>query len=121
MTKFEGFGPKVYTWFKALEADNSREYFAANRDFFEESIRDQMGALLTELNKKFGGESRSSARTGTFASRPTSRPTIRARHQPHRRLQFVTSTWRAAAPVTGWLDEHVGASTAPMDRGQRRR
>ncbi|MDQ6776042.1 MAG: DUF2461 domain-containing protein [Actinomycetota bacterium] len=36
-------------------------------------------------------------------------------------LQFVTATWRAAAPVTGWLDEHVGSSTIPMDRGRRRR
>ena len=26
-------------------------------------------------------------------------------------LEFVTKTWRAAAPVTGWLDEHVGPST----------
>jgi uncharacterized protein (TIGR02453 family) len=36
-------------------------------------------------------------------------------------LQFVRKTWRAAAPVTGWLDEHVGASTTPTDRGRRRR
>jgi uncharacterized protein (DUF2461 family) len=56
MTKFEGFGPKVQKWFKGLEADNSKEYFAAQRDFFEESIRDQMEALLTELSEKFGGE-----------------------------------------------------------------
>jgi hypothetical protein len=25
-------------------------------------------------------------------------------------LRFVTRTWRAAAPVTAWLDEHVGAT-----------
>jgi Conserved hypothetical protein (DUF2461) len=31
-------------------------------------------------------------------------------------LQFVSKTWRAAAPVTGWLDLHVGASTMPRDR-----
>jgi uncharacterized protein DUF2461 len=36
-------------------------------------------------------------------------------------LQFVTKTWRAAAPVTGWLDEHVGASNMPMDRRRRGR
>jgi hypothetical protein len=36
-------------------------------------------------------------------------------------LQFVTKTWRAAAPVTGWLDEHVGGSTMRMDRGLRAR
>jgi hypothetical protein len=36
-------------------------------------------------------------------------------------LQFVTKTWRAAAPVTGWLDEHVGATTMPADGTRRRR
>ena len=56
MSKFEGFGPKVRDWFRGLESDNSKEYFTAHRDFFEESIRDQMKALLTELSKEFGGE-----------------------------------------------------------------
>ena len=56
MTRFEGFGPQVRVWFKSLEADNSREHFAATRDFFEESIREQMEALLTELSATFGGE-----------------------------------------------------------------
>jgi uncharacterized protein (TIGR02453 family) len=36
-------------------------------------------------------------------------------------LRFVSGTWRAAAPVTGWLDEHVGASTLPSDRRPRTR
>ena len=35
-------------------------------------------------------------------------------------LRFVTRTWRAAAPVTGWLDEHVGATTLPANRRYRR-
>ena len=35
-------------------------------------------------------------------------------------LQFVDETWRAAAPVTGWLDSHVGPSTLPGDRGRGR-
>ena len=56
MTRFEGFGLEVLAWFEGLEADNSKEYFAASRDFFEESIRDQMAALLGELSEKFGGE-----------------------------------------------------------------
>jgi uncharacterized protein (TIGR02453 family) len=33
-------------------------------------------------------------------------------------LGFVTKTWRAAAPVTAWLDGHVGHSTLPADRGR---
>ncbi len=39
-------------------------------------------------------------------------------------LRFVTDTWRAAAPVTGWLDAHVGPSTLPdggRERGRRGR
>jgi uncharacterized protein (TIGR02453 family) len=55
MARFEGFGLGVRQWFEGLEADNSSEYFAARRDFFEESVRGQMEALLTELSDKFGG------------------------------------------------------------------
>ena len=36
-------------------------------------------------------------------------------------LKHVAATWRAAAPLTGWLDEHVGPSTVqPRDRWPRR-
>ena len=35
MTKFEGFGPGVQEWFEGLEADNTKAYFTAHRDFFE--------------------------------------------------------------------------------------
>jgi uncharacterized protein (TIGR02453 family) len=56
MAAFDGFGPKVRRWFAGLEADNSREYFAAHRDAFEELIRQQMEALLTELSETFGGQ-----------------------------------------------------------------
>lgn len=56
MTRFEGFSPEVYRWFKGLEADNSKQYFSAHRDFFEESVRGQLEALLSELSRRFGGE-----------------------------------------------------------------
>jgi hypothetical protein len=36
-------------------------------------------------------------------------------------LQFVSQSWHAAAPVTGWLDKHVGPSTLPVDQARRRR
>jgi len=36
-------------------------------------------------------------------------------------LGFVAETWRASAPVTGWLDEHAGPATMPADRRRRRR
>lgn len=219
MARFEGFTPKVLKWFKGLEADNSREYFTANRDFFDESVRGQMEALLTELKAKFGGElkmfrqnrdvrfshDKSPYKTNTYgvlygsslaplglyasisadglvagsgyhmmardqldrfrvavaherrgtelakrvekaqkaglelwasslATAPRGYPKDHERIEllrlknltlgsrlPFRRgigradgLRFVTSSWRAAAPVTGWLDEHVGASELPQ-------
>jgi uncharacterized protein (TIGR02453 family) len=226
MTQFEGFGPKVRTWFKGLETDNSREYFAAHRDFFEQSIRDQMEALLAELGANLGGEvkmfrqnrdirfspDKSPYKTKTYgilygsemaaqglyasisanglvagsgyhvmardqldryreavadgklgpelakrvaeahkaglevwgeslATAPRGYPKDHERIGLLRRksltlgatlpfgrgigrsmgLEFVDRTWRAAAPVTGWLDAHVGASEIPMERGPRRR
>jgi uncharacterized protein (TIGR02453 family) len=36
-------------------------------------------------------------------------------------LRFVADTWRAAAPVTGWLDQHVGPTMLPAERGRRSR
>lgn len=56
MNGFAGFSPRVRTWFQGLEADNSKEYFAANRDYFEDGIKGQMEALMTELSAEFGGE-----------------------------------------------------------------
>ncbi len=225
MTKFEGFQPQVHQWFKGLEADNSKQYFAAHRDFFEESIRDQMEALLTELSDTFGGDVKlfrqhrdvrfsadkspyktntygvlrgtDTAREGLYASisahglvagsgyhvmardqldryrqgvaddrhgpglamlvgqaetaglelwglslatAPRGYPKDHPRIELLRRkslslgaalradrgigrtdaLEFVGTTWRAAAPVTGWLDEHVGASTIATDPWHRR-
>ena len=226
MTRFEGFGPNVQKWFTGLEADNSKDYFAAGRDFFEESIRDQMDALLTELSETFGGEvklfrqnrdirfspDKSPYKTNNYgilygsdlaaqglyasisarglvagsgyhvmardqldryregvagdgpgaelrklaanaekaglelwgeslATAPRGYPKEHERIELLRRkslslgatlkfgrgisrdrgLGFVTSTWRAAAPVTGWLDEHVGPSALPVDRRPRGR
>jgi uncharacterized protein (TIGR02453 family) len=34
-------------------------------------------------------------------------------------LRFVTRTWRNAAPVTGWLDQHVGATALSAGRRAR--
>ena len=226
VTRFEGFGPDVQEWFLGLMADNSREYFSARRSFFEEAIRDQMHALLTELSRTFGGEvklfrqnrdvrfspDKSPYKTNTYGLLLGSGIALRglyasisaaglvagsgyhvlARDQLERYregvaddrygpelakllgqaekkglevwgdrlataprgywtdhpriellrlkrlalgarrefaggisrsdgLRFVTRTWRAAAPVTGWLDKHVGASALPADRPRQRR
>jgi len=226
MTTFDGFGPKVQKWFRGLEADNSKAYFSASRDFFEDSVRGQMDALLTELSETFGGEvkmfrqnrdirfspDKSPYKTNTYgilygsglaaqglyasisarglvagagyhlmardqldrfreavaddgpgaelgnltaraekaglelwgeslATAPRGYPKDHQRIELLRRksltlgatlkfgrgigraegLGFVTETWRAAAPVTGWLDEHVGPTTMPADRRPSRR
>ena len=226
MTTFEGFSPKVRKWFTGLEADNSREYFAANREFYEESIRGQMEALLSELSESFGGEvkmfrqnrdirfspDKSPYKTNTYgvlrgagiaaeglyasisahglvagsgyhvmardqldryregiaddrlgteleelvanaqeaglelwgtslATAPRGYAKDHERIELLRRkslslgatlktghgigrsdgLQFVGDTWRAAAPVTAWLHDHVGASTLPAVRRPSRR
>jgi uncharacterized protein (TIGR02453 family) len=225
MPKFQGFGPGVQKWFRGLEADNSRDYFTARRDFFDDSVRGQMEALLDELSGKFGGEvkmfrqnrdirfspDKSPYKTNTYgvllgselagqglyasisadglvagsgyhtmardqleryreavaagaagpeltklaakaekaglelwggslASAPRGYPKDHEQIELLRRkslslgarlkfgrgisrtdgLGFVTKTWRAAAPVTGWLDQHVGATELPPDRPQRR-
>jgi uncharacterized protein (TIGR02453 family) len=226
MTSFEGFGPGVHQWFAGLEADNSKEYFAAHRAFYEESVRGQMEALLTELTAEFGGEvkmfrqnrdlrfspDKSPYKTNTYgvlygtelaaqglyasisarglvagsgyhvmardqldrfrdavaadrpgqelaervteaqqsglelwgeslATAPRGYPKDHARIELLRRksltlgatrnaergigrrdaVDFVTNTWRSAAPVTAWLDQHVGPSTLPVARAGRRR
>ena len=223
MDRFQGFAPEVHAWFTGLEADNSREYFAAHRDFFETSIRGQMEALLTELTEEFGGtvkmfrqnrdvrfsRDKSPYKTNTYgvifgtplagqglyasisadglvagsgyhvmardqldryrqgaadaeagpelakllakaqkagleiwgeslASAPRGYPKDHERIELLRRkslivgarldgergiarrdgLRFVTRTWRAAAPVTAWLDEHVGPTELPAERGR---
>ena len=225
MTRFEGFSPEVHEWFRGLEADNSKAYFAAHRQFFEDEVRGQMEALLTELGERFGGEvklfrqnrdirfsaDKSPYKTNTYgvlrateiaaqglyasisarglvagsgyhmmgrdqldryreavaedehgtelskllgkvekaglevwgeslATAPRGYPKDHERIALLRRkslslgattsaergisradgLRFVTRTWRAAAPVTGWLDEHVGATTLPANRRYRR-
>lgn len=225
MTRFAGFGPEVHEWFRGLEADNSKEYFAAHRQFFDDEVRGQMEALLTELGERFGGEvklfrqnrdirfsaDKSPYKTNTYGvlrgteiaaeglyasisarglvagsgyhvmgrdqldryreavdddehgtelsklvgkaekaglevwgasltTTPRGYPKDHERIALLRRkslslgattssergisradgLRFVTRTWRAAAPVTGWLDEHVGATTLPANRRYRR-
>jgi uncharacterized protein (TIGR02453 family) len=226
MTKFQGFGAQVQKWFQGLEADNSKDYFAAHRDFFEESIRAQMEELFGELRDEFGGETKmfrqnrdvrfspdkSPYKTNTYgilygtaiaaqglyasvsarglvagsgyhvmardqleryrdavddgqlgaelanlvggaqraglelwgnslATAPRGYPKdhdrielLRCKNLTLGRtlkfgrgisrpagLQFVAKTWRATAPVTVWLDAHVGQSTLPANRGRRPR
>ncbi len=225
MSAFDGFGLEVPAWFAGLEVDNSKAYFTAHRDVFEQSIRGQMEAMLDELSDVFGGEmklfrqnrdirfsrDKSPYKTNTYgvlygaplapqglyasisanglvagsgyhamardqieryrdavadarlgaaleaavADATTAglelwgeslRTAPRGYPKDHERiallrrkslslgatlsagrgigrdaaLEFVAKTWRAAAPVTTWLGDHVGPSTLPRERRGRR-
>jgi uncharacterized protein (TIGR02453 family) len=56
MDAFHGFGPEVFDWFAGLERDNSRSYFAATRERYENDVRGGLEALLDELSAELGGE-----------------------------------------------------------------
>jgi uncharacterized protein (DUF2461 family) len=145
MSAFAGFGPGVHDFFAGLQLNNSRDYFAAHRAFFEAAIRDAVddetaGPRLAALagaaqhsGLELWGQSLTTAPRGYAvdhariellrrkslalgATRPC--PDGVARDDA---LGFVADTWRAAAPVTAWLDAHVGPSTLELDRGRRRR
>jgi uncharacterized protein (TIGR02453 family) len=225
MDNFQGFGPTARTWFEGLEADNSREYFAATRAVFDTAVRGQMEALLAEQAAALGGEPRlfrqnrdvrfsadkSPYKTNTYgvilgsplaerglyasisaaglvagsgyhvlgrdqlaryraavaadasgdelerlvaaaAGRglevwgdslktaprgyPREHPRIELLRRTslavgatlpfgrgirrRRALEFTEATWRSAAPVTAWLDRHVGATTLPMPHARAR-
>ena len=118
MSRFAGFGSEVHDWFKGLEADNSKEYFAANRAFFQQSIRAQMEALLTELTRTFGGEVKMFRQN---RGKPHARRDARlgAGHQPHRRssvrqqnLAFRGTRDRLARPAC-WRSGAVNARRTP--------
>jgi uncharacterized protein (TIGR02453 family) len=226
-TGFQGFGPQVFEWFEGLERDNSKAYFTATRDRYEDDVRGGLEALLDELSAALGGEARVFRQqrdlrftpdktpykdrtygvihgvpgmvTGLYAQISSSglyagtgyyrmgrdqlerfreavvddgtgpgleaaaaaaqdaglelagqslRTTPRGYPREHPRiellrrkaliagrrlagaggigreaaLEHVAGTWRAAAPLNAWLDEHVGPSTLPFEpRGGRRR
>jgi uncharacterized protein (TIGR02453 family) len=226
MEGFRGFGPGVFDWFAGLERDNSREYFAATRETYENDVRGGLEALLDELAADLGGEvkvfrqqrdlrftpDKSPYKTRTYGivhSVPAARAGLYAELSAHglyagtgyyqlardqlerfraavaddtsgpglerataaaeaaglelageslrtaprgfprdhprivllrrkwliagRRmtpeggidrdaaLEQLAGTWRAAAPVNAWLDEHVGPSTLPPPSGPGRR
>jgi uncharacterized protein (TIGR02453 family) len=56
VTAFAGFPPETFDWFAGLEADNSRPWFTAHRDTYEESVRGPFETMLLELAEDLGGE-----------------------------------------------------------------
>ena len=51
---FEGWPPEAISFYKGLEADNSKAYWTANRDVFEDAVRGPMEALVVELEPRYG-------------------------------------------------------------------
>jgi uncharacterized protein (TIGR02453 family) len=55
MTGFEGFPRAAFDWFAGIEADNSRAWFTANRDTYDNAVRGPLEELLEELADSYGG------------------------------------------------------------------
>lgn len=51
---FEGWPQEAQRFFTGLELDNSRTYFEANRNVYEQCVRAPMVALLASVEREFG-------------------------------------------------------------------
>jgi uncharacterized protein (TIGR02453 family) len=51
---FAGFPPEALTFYAGLEADNSKAYWQANRDVYEDAVREPLEELIEELAHEFG-------------------------------------------------------------------
>jgi uncharacterized protein (TIGR02453 family) len=95
VTAFAGFAPEAFAWFAGLEAENTREWFAAHRDTYEDDVRGAFEAMLLELADDLGGDvkifrqhrdlrfaaGKSPYKTRTYGlihDRPDNRPTLYA-------------------------------------------
>jgi uncharacterized protein (TIGR02453 family) len=95
VTAFAGFAPEAFAWFAGLEAENTREWFAAHRDTYEDAVRGAFEAMLLELADDLGGDvklfrqhrdvrfsaDKSPYKTRTYGlihDRPENRPTLYA-------------------------------------------
>jgi uncharacterized protein (TIGR02453 family) len=52
---FTGFPRATFTWFAGLEADNSKAWFTAHRETYDNAVRGELAALLEELADELGG------------------------------------------------------------------
>jgi uncharacterized protein (TIGR02453 family) len=53
---FGGFPAAAFDFYAGLRADNSRTYWAAHHEVYEDSVRAPLAALLDDLAGEFGGE-----------------------------------------------------------------
>jgi uncharacterized protein (TIGR02453 family) len=54
MASFTGFPPEALTFYAGLERDNSKAYFDAHRDQYEEAVREPLELLVADLSREFG-------------------------------------------------------------------
>ena len=52
---FEGFPATAFSWFSGLEADNSKAFFTAHRDTYDDAVRDALEWMLDQLADEVGG------------------------------------------------------------------
>jgi len=53
-TRFAGWSKPALQFFHGLKRDNSKAYFEAHRQVYEEQVREPMEALLTEIERDLG-------------------------------------------------------------------
>ena len=58
MSRFDGFGGGACAWFEGIEAENTRDWFHANKPAFEAEIKTPFAALLADAADAFGGEAK---------------------------------------------------------------
>jgi uncharacterized protein (TIGR02453 family) len=51
---FAGFPPEALTFYEGLAADNSKAYWDAHRDVYEDAVREPLELLVAELAGEFG-------------------------------------------------------------------
>jgi uncharacterized protein (TIGR02453 family) len=54
VTTFAGFTDRAVGFYAGLEADNTRDYWAAHKTVYETEVRDPMRAMLDQLEEEFG-------------------------------------------------------------------
>jgi uncharacterized protein (DUF2461 family) len=51
---FSGWSPEAVEFFEDLQADNTKAFWSAHKDFYQASVREPMAELLDELSGEFG-------------------------------------------------------------------
>src|SRR5947199_104922 len=101
MTPFTGWPADATAFLAEIEADNTREFWAANSHRHATAVQGPMRALAAELEPEFGA---------VRVLRAHRNRRFRPAAPPYRTDTggVARSPGGAAAPVVAWLDRHVG-------------